>query len=171
MPFADPPDAVHEALPENEKVYRVRPPSEVYVLHGWHNGESHLNWTASKGLYNFRTEKQRGALRLHYSVAGASYLLLHGEGEYQGGGRVFKITSEGPRVFSKEKLIELGYPGGASQPYYLVYDVEPLDCKDPLAAYDWDLRPIDGIDDGRGSPVPKKGIPLSVFMKGARAKF
>jgi hypothetical protein len=54
---------------------------------------------------------------------GALPLLLHGEGEYQGGGRLFKIISDGPRVFSKEKLLELGYPGGGGQPYYLVYDV------------------------------------------------
>jgi hypothetical protein len=103
-------------------------------------------------------------------VAGAFYLLLHGEGEYQGGGRLFRIVSEGPRVFSRETLLDKGYPGTASQPYYLVYDVEPLDGDDPLAGYDWDLRPIDGIDEGRGSPVPKKGIPLSEVMKGAKPK-
>jgi predicted component of viral defense system (DUF524 family) len=162
--------AVHEVLSEAEDQCRTKPPGEVFVLPGWHNGSAHLDWIASRGLYNFRTERHRGSLRLHHSVAGASYLLLHGDGEYQCGGRMFRIVSDGPRVFSKEKLLELGYPGGASQPYYLVYDVEPLDGDDPLSAYDWDLQPIDGIDDGRGSPVPKKGVPLSEFMKGAMPK-
>lgn len=166
----DPPDAVKETMPEAEDQFRSKPPKEVFVIHGWHNGDSHLNWIASKGLYNFRTEKQRGSLRLHHSVAGASYLLLHGEGEYRGGGRLFKIESDGPRVFSKEKLLELGYPGGAGQPYCLVYDVKPLDGDDPLAVYDWDLKLIDGIDDGHGSPVPKNGIALNEFMKGAIAR-
>ncbi len=166
----DPPDAVRETLPEAEEHYRTKPPKEMFVIHGWHNGEKHLNWVASSGLYNFRTEKQRGSLRLHHSVAGASYLLLHGDGEYQGGGHLFKIVSEGPRVFSKEKLVELEYPGGASQPYYLVFDVKPLADDDLLAAHDWDLQPINGIDEGRGSPVPKKGIPLNEFMKGAVPK-
>jgi predicted component of viral defense system (DUF524 family) len=166
----EPPNVVKEVLPEADGHERAKPPKEMFVIHGWHNGADHLHWVASKRLYNFRTEKQRGSLRLHHSVAGASYLLLHGDGEYQNGGRMFKIVSEGPRVFSKEKLIELGYPGGASQPYYLVYDVAPLNSDDPLAMYDWDLRPIDGIDEGRGSPVPKKGIPLCEFMKGARRK-
>lgn len=166
----DPPDAVQETMPEWSVGNRSRPTLETHVLHGWHNGETHLDWVVSKGLYNFRTEKQRGSLRLHHSVTGASYLLLHGDGEYQSGGRLFRIVSDGPRVFSKEKLIAEGYPGGASQPYYLVYDVEPLDGADPLSAYDWNLRLIDGIDDGRGSPVPEKGIPLNEFMKGAKRK-
>jgi len=166
----DPPDAVKEALPEMQEKYRSRPAAEMYVIHGWLKGPEYLDWIKTRGLYNFRTEKKRGSLRLHHSVAGASYLLLHGEGEYQVGGRLFKIISEGPRVFSKETLVEEGYPGGASQPYYLVYDIKPLDEDDPLAGYGWDLRPIDGIDEGRGSPVPKKGIPLSKFMKGAIPK-
>jgi hypothetical protein len=94
--------------------------------------------------------------------------LLHGDGQYQGGGRLFKIISEGPRVFSKQTLIEQGYPDEPSQPYYLVYDVEPLDAKDPLSGYDWDLSNVNGIGDGRNSPVPERGIPLSEFMKGAK---
>jgi predicted component of viral defense system (DUF524 family) len=166
----EPPDAVYETLPENDLVYRFRPPAEIYVLHGWHNGDEHLRWVESAKFYNFRTETRRGSLRLHESVAGASYLLLHGEGQHQGGGRLFKIISEGPRVFSKETLIGQGYPGNASQPYYLVYDVQPLDAKDPLNQYDWDLSKVDGIGDGRNSPVPEKGIPLSEFMKGAKPK-
>jgi len=166
----DPPDAVREAMPEKEDQYRMKPAPEQYVIHGWLKGPEYLDWIQARGLYNFRTEKKRGSLRLHHSVAGASYLLLHGDGEYQGGGRLFKIVSEGPRVFSKETLLEEGYPGGASQPYYLVYDIKPLDEDDPLAGYDWDLRLIDGIDEGRGSPVPKKGIPLSKLMKGAMPK-
>jgi len=166
----DPPDAVNDVLPEADGRYRTKPAIEEFVIHGWVKAPKYLMWVEREGLYNFRTDNRRGSLRLHESVAGASYLFLHGEGEYQGGGRMFKITSKGPRVFSKETLIEQGYPGEASQPYYLVYDVEPLGGDDPLTGYDWDLRPIDEIDEGRGSPVPKKGIPLSEFMKGAVPK-
>jgi predicted component of viral defense system (DUF524 family) len=165
-----PPDAVNDVLPEADGRYRTKPAIEKFVIHGWVKAPEYLTWVEREGLYNFRTDDRRGSLRLHESVAGAFYLLLHGEGEYQGGGRLFRIVSDGPRVFSKETLIEKGYPGTASQPYYLVYDVEPLDGDDPLAGYDWDLRPIDGIDEGRGSPVPRKGIPLSEFMKGAKPK-
>ena len=166
----EPPDAVNEVLPEADGRYRTKPVREKYVIHGWLKGSEYLEWVEREGLYNFRTDNRRGSLRLHESVAGAAYLLLHGAGEYSGGGRLFKIISEGPRVFSKETLIELGYPGEPSQPYYLVYDVQPLDAKDPLSKYDWDLSKVEGVGDGRNSPVPEKGIPLSEFMKGAKPK-
>ncbi len=39
-----------------------------------------------------------------------------------------------------------------------------------MTGYGWDLSCVDGIDDRRGSPVPKKGIPLNEFMKGAVPK-
>lgn len=166
----NPPDAVLESIPERDLVSRFRPPAETHVLHGWLNGAEHLRWVKSSKLYNFRTESRRGSLRLHESVTGASYLLLHGEGEYQSGARLYRITSEGPRVFSKESLVENGYPGGCSQPYYLVYDVESLSDNDPLRGYDWDLRLIDGIATGRATAIPKKGIPLTDLMKGAKPK-
>jgi predicted component of viral defense system (DUF524 family) len=163
----EPPDAVNEALPEAEAGYRTRPPEEVCVVHGWHNGGQHLEWINRTNLYNFRTGTGPGSLRLHHTVVGASYLLVHGAGEFRGGGRLFRITSDGPRVIARERLVELQYPGAASQPYYLVYDVAPLGGDDPLADYDWDLSCIDGIDEGRASAIPNKGIPLREFMKGA----
>ena len=163
----DPPEAVYEELPENDKVWRFRPPTEVFVIHGWVKGPGHLEWIDANNLYNFRTEERRGSLRLPPSVAGATYLLLHGEDQYRTGGKLYRIVSEGPRVFSREKLIAKNYPGEPSQPYYLVYDIAPLDADDPLAKYDWDLSKVEGIGEGRQSAVPKAGIPLNEFMKGA----
>jgi predicted component of viral defense system (DUF524 family) len=165
-----PPDRVCESLPEYDVKYRARPPAEVFVLPGWHNGPGHLKWIEEKGLYNFRTGDRRGSLRLHESVAGASYLLLHGEGEYRAAGRLYRIVSEGPRVFSRETLLERGYPEEGSQPYYLVYDIMPLAKDDPLAGYVWDLSKVEEVAIGRGSPVPKRGIPLSQLMKAAKGK-
>ena len=167
----DPPDAVRESLPEKQDQYRTKPSSEKFVIHGWLKGPEYLEWVKTSGFYNFRTDSGAGSLRLGESVAGASYLLLHGKGQYRGGGQLFRIVSDGPRVFSKEKLIEKGYPSDGHQSYYLVYDVKPLDENDPLSGYDWDLRQIDGIDDRRGSGAPPtKGIPLNELMKGAKPK-
>jgi predicted component of viral defense system (DUF524 family) len=166
----EPPEVVNEVLPEADGRYRTKPANEKYVIHGWLKGSEYLAWVERVGLYNFRTDNRRGSLRLHESVAGASYLLLHGAGDYQGGARLFRIVPEGPRVFSRETLVEKEYPGGGSQPYYLVFNIRPLDEDDPLAAYDWDLSKIDGIGTGRNSPVPEKGILLSEVMKGATQK-
>lgn len=165
-----PPPEVHNALPEVENSYRVKPVSEIFVLHGWHNGAESLKWVEREKIYNFRTETARGSLRLHPSVAGASYLLLHGEGEFRKTDRLYRIVSEGPRVFSRETLVERGYPGEGTQPYYLVYDIAPLPENDPLMGYEWDLSKVDDIADGRGSPIPGKGIPLNVLMKAASPK-
>jgi len=163
----DPVDEVREFMPEWDEGGRAKPPAEVFVLPGWKSSSEQLQWVQSSGLYNFRTDDRRGSLRLKNSVAGASYVYLHGSGETQGGGQLFRVVSEGPRVFSSERLIEKGYPGKASQPFYIVYDLKPLRKEDPLAQYDWDLSKIQGIGKNRASAIPKDGIPLSEFMKGA----
>ncbi len=167
----DPPDAIRDPLPEaDERLQRSKPPVEEYVLHGWLNNDDHLDWVKRRGHYNFRTEDKRGSLRLHESVTGAAYLYLHGSDQYQGGGAMFRIISDGPRVFSSERLLEMGYPGEASQPFYLVFDVKPLTDTDILSKYDWDLRAISEVDNTRAAALPKNGIPLSSFMKGAKLK-
>ena len=167
----DPPDCIANHLPEKDDLSsRVRPPSEQFVLHGWVSDKAHLEWIRRHGYYNYRTGDKRGSLMLHESVTGASLLYLHGEGQYQGGGTMFRIVSGGPRVFSNDRLLEMGYPGAAELPFYLVFAVKEVAAGDPLAHYDWDLRPIPGVDSGRGSALPKKGIPLSEFMKGARPR-
>jgi len=163
-----PPPAVRESLPEWEAGERVEPAPAVYALHGWVSSAEHLEWYRKTGLYNFRTEDRRGSLRLKASVSGARYLLLHGEGQYRGGGQLFQIVSEGPRVFSAESLVEKGYPGSAFQPFYLVFELKALSEADPLSGYDWDLSKIEGIGEARASALPERGIPLSEFMKGAK---
>lgn len=162
---------VDKALPERDAgLDRARPAAEVFVLPGWHRGAEHLEWIGRTGWYNFRTESRRGSLRLHASVAGASYLLLHGDDEFRAAWRLYRIVSDGPRVFSRETLMESGYPGGGSQPYYLMYEVTALEPDDPLGGYEWDLSKVDGVEGGRGSPVPRTGIPLSELMKGAKRR-
>jgi predicted component of viral defense system (DUF524 family) len=165
-----PANVVRESLQEGDEGYRCKPLSETYVLHGWINSPEHLHWVKSSGLYNYRTEDRRGSLRLKESVAGAAYLYLHGSGEYGGGGTLFRIVSDGPRVFSSERLVEKGYRGNASQPYYLVFELKGLSEADPLSGYDWDLSKIGGIGEARASALPERGIPLSEFMKGAKPK-
>ena len=166
----DPSDVVRESIPELDCAERVAPAEEIFVLHGWKKDEAHLEWVKQKGLYNYRTGTGQGSLRLHASVTGASYLLLHGDREYHRGGELFKIVSAGPRVMTRETLIKNDYPGRGSEPFYLVFDVAPLNDDDPLTKYDWDLRLIDGIESRRGSAIPDKGIPLNIFMKGAVLK-
>ncbi|MDF3131083.1 DUF2357 domain-containing protein [Kiritimatiellaeota bacterium B1221] len=165
-----PPHRLHETLPELTAEGRSQPATEIFVLPGWKSSEEQLRWILASGLYNYRTDDRRGSLRLKESVAGASYIYLHGSGEYKGGGQLFKVVSEGPRVFSRERLLDKGYPGTASQPFYLVYELKNLPGDHPLVQYDWDLSKVEGIGKHRASALPSDGIPLNEFMKGAKRK-
>jgi hypothetical protein len=90
-------------------------------------------------------------LRLGPGEAGAKYLLLHTEGELVTG-KLFKITETGPRIFSKQTLIEKGYPA-PTQDFYLVYKVEEVREKE-FANQFWDIRKLNGYKTGHGSPLP-----------------
>jgi len=162
----DPPSSVKERVNVLENGYRVKPVKETYAIYGWVE-DGQLDWVKKSKLYNFRTGSGQGSLHLHSTVTGASYILLRGKGQNHGGGTLMRIVSKGPRILPKERLVELGYPGRGSQPYYLVFEVEALESDDPLAKYDWDLAKISGVELGRRSGVPpKEGISLNEFMKG-----
>lgn len=69
-----------------------------------------------------------------------------------------------------ERVLGNGDPRGATQAFYIVYDIAPVDSADPLSAYTWNLSKLDEVSDNRASPLPKRGIPLDVFMSAARLK-
>lgn len=162
----DPPDAIRESMPEIGELYRAEPSSEVFVIHGSHKGTTHFNWIKNTGYYNFPTGRQKNSLRLPSSVSGAKYLYVHAKE----GRELFRIKSDGPRVFSKEVLNDLDYPGKPRSPSYLVFDIEPLHKDDPLAKYEWKVSKIEGIQSGHAAALPSSGIPLNEFMKGAVLK-
>ena len=148
----DPPSTpLKESLPEALGENRSQLPDETYVLVGYYR-EGNLDWIKSAGLYNARANTDRGSLRLGPGEAGAKYLLLHTRNETTTG-RLFKITEEGPRVFSKQTLIEKGYPTEPSQDFYLVYRVE--ECQeDEFANAFWDVTKLRAYKAGRGSALP-----------------
>ena len=71
-------------------------------------------------------------------MAGARYLLLHGPNRQVVNG-LMDITSEGPRVYSREELVELDYPGEARSEFYLVYDVK---AHPAFAQCSWDVSAL-----------------------------
>jgi hypothetical protein len=103
---------------------RHTPPAETFVLVGWNKCDAHLKWVLREKLYNFRMDTGLGSLQLSPEVVAAQYLLLHTTGAKAERG-LLRITSKGPRVFSKEALKRKGYPGEPSGEFYLVFEVEP----------------------------------------------
>ena len=158
--------AVLDKIPEFDggTTRRALPPAETHVLVGWFKDDAHLRWIRSANLYNFRMETGAGSLRLGPEVSGARYLLLHGyRGKAAAG--LFRVTGSGPRVLSKEKLLEKSYPGTPSQPYYLVYDLEPAPG---FEGYEWDYDKLPDRLKGRRSAVPQT-LTLDELLAVARA--
>jgi predicted component of viral defense system (DUF524 family) len=148
-------------LPEREAISLKRhiPPSETFVLVGWCKSDEHLKWILREKLYNCRMDSGRGSLELSPEMTAAKYLLLHFENGRAVPG-LMRITSKGPRVFSRDALMRKGYPGTPSQEFYLVYKVE-------LAAEfdgaNWDYSKLDKQMTGRtaGFPFP---VPLDAVL-------
>ena len=157
----DKPDELNEALPESYGINRSLIPDDTYVLVAYYKKEN-LDWIEKSGLHNVRAGYDRGSLRLGPEAAGAKYLLLHSENETTTS-KILKITEKGPRVISKEKLVEKGYPGDPTQDYYLVYKVEKITDKEFLDV-NWDISKLEGYKGRRASPLPF-GVTLTELMK------
>lgn len=140
-----------ESLPETYGSNRSLIPDETYVLVAYYR-EENWEWIIDKGLYNARAESARGSLRLGPKEAGARYLLLHSEGETVTS-KILRITESGPRIYSKQTLIEKAYPTIPSHNYYLVYKVETVQEKE-LLNKNWDIKGLVGYKLGRGSALP-----------------
>lgn len=140
-----------EPLPELVGENRALIPDETHVLVAFYKKQN-WDWIIKSGLYNARAENNRGSLRLGPGEAGAKYLLLHSENEIISS-KLLKIKEVGPRVFSKQTLIEKAYPSTPSQEYYLVYQVEQVEEKEFLNR-SWDISKLSGYKQGRGSALP-----------------
>lgn len=152
---------MRELLPEAYGENRSLLPDDTFVLVAFYKDEHHLNWIIKNKLYNSRTGPSRGSLRLNPKVTGAKYLLLHGEGELQTT-KIYKLKSDGPRIFSKEEMIEREYPD-PSQNFYLVFDVVS-ECEEEFKKYAWDVGLLEMYKKGRGSVLPFS-VSLSELMR------
>lgn len=152
---------VRETLPETYGENRSLLPDDTFVLVAYCKDELHLNWILKHKLYNARTGPSRGSLRLNPRVTGAKYLLLHGEGELQTT-RLYKLKPDGPRIFSKEEMLEKEYPA-PSQNFYLLFDILG-ECEEEFKKYTWDISLLDMYKNGRGSVLPFS-VSISELMK------
>ena len=123
-----------------------------------------MNWIKRSNLYNTRANGKRGSLRLRHGEANAKYLLLHSHGETKTS-RLFEIIQTGPRVFTRQALIEKGYPSGPSQnqDHYLVYDVKEI-MEGALIKQKWNIAELSNYKSGRGSALPFS-VSMTELMK------
>ena len=152
--FKTPPtaeDEVNESLPETYNTNRDLIPDETFVLVGYFNTQIQLDWINKNKLYNFRMGSGNGSLILDKETVSARYLLLHGQGDTSSG-KLWKIISKGPRVFSKEDLIAKGYIN-PSQLNYLLIEIEEVTDTE-FENIQWDFRKLKNYSQGRASAFP-----------------
>lgn len=143
---------VTELLPETINGNRDLIPDDTFVLVGFYHSLEQYAWIKRTGLYNFRMGSGAGSLILDKETVSAKYLLLHTSGEITSG-KLWRIVSRGPKVYSKEDLIKKGYPSSPSQDNYLVIQIEAV--KD--AEYQkviWDFSRLSNYSSGRASAFP-----------------
>ncbi|MCH6236809.1 DUF2357 domain-containing protein [Cognataquiflexum rubidum] len=159
---------LHEPFPEYHKESSSERiiPDETFVLVGYSRSPKRMKWYENKGLYNFRMDDDAGSLVLSKEVADAKYLLLREKGKDKAD-RLFQITSEGPIVYSKSKLHELGYPQiGTGKAYYLIIKIKKVKPSD-FGAVKWrfkDLHAYQKSIESERNIRTRVGIPFTVTL-------
>ena len=144
------PKKLNEPIPEyigNKKLI----PDETSVLIGYYNSDEQYDWIHTKKLYNFRMGTGNGSLILDKATVSAKFLLLHGKGD-QSSSELWKIVSKGPKVYSKENMITLGYVDPKSD-HYLIIEIEKVDLND-FGNGSWNFKQLSNYKTGRGSSLP-----------------
>lgn len=139
-----------EPIPEylnNKKLI----PDETFVLIGYYNSEEQYNWVNTKKLYNFRMGSTKGSLILDKETVDAKYLLLHGKGA-QHSNELWKIKSKGPKVYSKQNLMDKGYLNPSSN-HYLVIEIEKVELNN-FGDQTWNFKNLKNYKKGRASSLP-----------------
>lgn len=138
-------------------------PDEVFVVIGYYTNDEHLSWIQENNLYNVRYDTGRGGVELNKKTVSASYLLLRGPGGHQTG-RIFKLKSDGPKIFTSDELIEIGYPRKKRDYSYLVYEIKS-EASEDFKKRKWDVKKLDEYNPSRSSATRPLFITLSDLMK------
>ncbi|AXJ00130.1 hypothetical protein CYPRO_0853 [Cyclonatronum proteinivorum] len=148
--------SVARSVPEAYGVNRDHIPDETQVLVGYCNRQEQFDWIRAKKRYNFRTDGSQGSLVLDSKTVTAKYLLIHRAGKDETA-ELWEIISDGPEVFSKEKLLQMDYPG-PSQPYYLVIKIKKASAGE-FRGLVWEHGKLAGYKEGL-----RKGLPFTVTL-------
>lgn len=142
---------VRELLPESYNSNRDLIPDNVFVLVGYYNSPEQFEWIKYYKLFNFRMGSGTGSLILDKETVSSKYLLLHTRGD-SSSGELWRIVSNGPKVFSKDDLLKMRYPS-PSQENYLILQLEPV--TDPeFKNVQWDYKKLSNYSTGRASAFP-----------------
>lgn len=154
-------NVLNEPMPEYLNGKKLIP-DETYVLVGYYKTKQQLGWIIEKNLYNFRTGVGKGSLSLGVKEVNAQFLMLHGPGETKTN-KIYKLKSSGPKIFSKQDLINKKYPTDPTGDIYLIFEIEK-DVSDEFKNSKFDLNQLDSFSGFWNSPIPIS-VKLSDLMK------
>lgn len=166
--FVDKPGVpLKESLPESIGKFHRLIPDDTFVLIGYCR-KPQFEWILDKGLYNTRlynsgTLSGNGSIIIDEKIAGAKYLLLHMEKEVISN-KLFRIVPVGPRIFSKEEMVEAKYPSEPKNAPYLVFNVVPVDDPEFEDTY-WNVERINGFEGSK--PI---AVSLTEVMKAVQVQ-
>lgn len=138
-------------MPETYNLNRDLIPDDTFVLVGFYSSIGQYDWISKNQLYNFRMGSGIGSIVLNSNTVSAKYLLLHTSGDLNSGD-LWKITSDGPKVFSKDDLIRKGYPS-PSQENYLILEIEKVNSAE-FKDVKWLFKDLKNYKSGRQSAIP-----------------
>lgn len=153
--------SLNESIPEYINGKKLIP-DETYVLVGYCKTSLHLEWYQENGLYNFRMNDNTGSLILDEKTVKAKYLLLRFKGKAN---KIFKIKSRGPKVFSKQKLLDLNYPKPRENDY-LIIEIEKENSLE-LGNYSWNFKELSNyknLEKTEKNKIKLSGIPFTVSL-------
>ncbi|MCH8568730.1 MAG: DUF2357 domain-containing protein [Balneolales bacterium] len=125
-------------LPEAYGKNRSMIPDETHVLVGFCQSKQ-LDWIRDKRMYNFRAGDAVGAIPIDLATVSARFLLLHHGGE-KISGELWRITSQAPVIWDREKMLLEDYPNPGSS-YYLIVEIEPVRDTE-LVGLKWDISQL-----------------------------
>lgn len=155
-----------EALPETVGLNRGLIPDETFVLIGYSNSQERFIWYEEKGKYIFRMDEFEGSLELNSEVVNAKFLLLRRKGREEASD-LFRITSNGPKVYSKNQLSQLGYPlSNNSKDYYLIVEIERVKERE-FKNKKWNFKKLskyESIIESKMNLYSRVGLPFTVSL-------
>jgi hypothetical protein len=157
---------LNEPMPEYINNVKLIP-DETFVIVGYCSTKEKLLWYEENGMYNFRMNDENGTLILDNETVNAKYLLLRESGN-EFAQKIYKITSKGPKVYSRERLINLKYPStNSSHEHYLVINIEKQPTLE-LGSKKWEFKKLkkylEVIESNKNYRIAS-GIPFPVSIK------
>ena len=160
------PNILNEPIPEyfdSSNTVKIIP-DETFVLVGYCKETENLNWYIKEGVYNFRMDDDNGSLALTNQVVNAKYLLIREAGNKLAS-KIFKIISNGPKVLTGARLVDLGYKSDRLKDYYLVVQIEKELCND-FKSSQFNFTELDEYKKikNKYNPYTAAGMPFTITL-------